>query len=448
MGFRSGAIAYGRFLVHGGPDAPDLALIERLESGLMGPLPPGDPPEIRAGFTAGGHVLDDDFEPGRMIIDGEVLFGLRIDRHRVPAEVRRALRARAEQARANDLAGGDPAMLGRGARREAREEAEDQCRRELREGRHRASKHTEILWRVRERTLLAPVFGDAAVTALRDLFREHLDVSLEPLGAGGIARHRLEAAGRSRDYEDLRPTPFTAPPAQAEAEAGRDPAMPLVPWVAGVTGESQDFLGNEFLLWLWWRTVSDEGAIELDGGRMELTLDKLVEMACAWDATGTQTLRGHGPHRLPEALDGLRGGKWPRKLGLLLATAEAGAPVAIQGDRFVVSGLALPKPEDPPASDHEMTSLRLAALRDLDRGIMQLYHAFVEVRTGPGWGQVRTRMMAWVRGTGAATPPRVIVDGGGAGGGVRPPVEIEVTREDDAAASDEPATAAETAGVS
>ena len=404
MGFRSGAIAYARFLVHGGPDDADAGLVERLAGARLGPLPPGDPPEVRAGFTAGGHVLDEDFDAGRLLHDGELLFGLRIDRHRVPAEVRRAYRARAEQARAEELAGGDPSLLGRGARREAREEADEQCRRELREGRHRSSKHLEVLWRVRERELLCPAFSDAAVTALRELFREHLDTSLEPLGAGGIARHRLESAGRSRDYEDLRPSPFTPPPPQAEPEAGRDPAAPLVPWVATATGEPQDFLGNEFLLWLWWRTATDEGGVDLPGGRLELSLDRLVEMACAWDATGTQVLRGHGPHRLPEAADGLRGGKWPRKLGLLLATVETGAPLALQGDRFVVSGLALPKPEDPPASDHELVTLRLAALRELDRGLVELFHAFLDVRAGSSWTAIRGRMSAWMRGeAGGAT---------------------------------------------
>ncbi len=430
MGFRSGAIAYGRFLVHGGPEEADAALAERLAAGRLGPPPPGDPPETRSGFTAGGHVLDDGFEPGRLIHDGEVLFGLRVDRHRVPAEVRRALRARAEQARANELAGGDLSMLGRGARREAREEADEQCRRELREGRHRSSKHTEILWRVRERVLLAPVFSDAGVTALRDLFREHLGASLEPMGAGAIARHHLESSGRGRDYEDLRPSPFTPPPPQAEPEAGRDPSLPLVPWIAAVSGEAQDFLGNEFLLWLWWRIATGEGAVDVAGGRLELSLDRLVDMACAWDATGTQALRGHAPHRLPEAADALRGGKWPRKLGMLLATAQTGAPLTLQGDRFIVGGLALPKPEDMPPTEHETISLRLAGLRDLDAAIMSLYRGFVDLRAGSGWQTARSSMSAWMRGA---------AGGGGVPvtGGVRP---VGAASAANAAAATEPAT--------
>lgn len=421
MPFRSGSTSYARFRVHGGPASAGTDLIERLSEAALGPMPPGDPPEVRAGFTAGAHVLDGEFDPGRMLSGGDVVFGLRIDTHRVPADVRRAYRAEAERTRADDLAGGDARLLGRGARREAREEADERCRAELRTGRHARSKHIEIWWRTAEHLLLAPAMSDSVVSVLRELFRETFEATLEPLTAGAIARERLDRTGRSRDYEDLRPSPFTGPPARAEAEAdsGRDIARPLVPWTAGGTSEPQDFLGNEFLVWLWSQVDAGEGAFDAGGG-VEVSLDRSVDLACAWDVGGTVALRGHAVHRLPEAADGLRTGKWPRKLGLLLAAGEQHAPLTLQGDRFVVGGLAMPRPEEPPESDAEALELRLSALRDLDGALMRLYAAFVDERTAGGWDANRSALSAWIAGRGA--PPRTVV--APSGGPVRPPAAV------------------------
>ncbi|MFK7959344.1 MAG: hypothetical protein AB8G96_02375 [Phycisphaerales bacterium] len=416
MGFRSGSVSYARFRVHGGPEAVERELVEQLASGQMGPMPPGDPPEIRAGWTAGTHVLDVDFNASRIVFGETLVFGLRIDTHRVPADVRKAYRALAEKTRAAELADGDVRSLGRGARREAREEAEDRCRRELMDGKHRNSKHIEVLWRVNTREVFAAAMSDAAVKQLRELFRDTLGATLEPLGAGSMARERLELAGRSRDYEDLRPSPFTPAPPAAEIEPGRDGAVPLVSWTMG-PGEPQDFLGNEFISWLWWRIVAGEGAIEVPRSRYELAIDRSLDMQCAWDATGKIGLRGHAPHRLPEAADALRTGKWPRKVGLLIASGDEFATLTLQGDRFVVAGLALPKPEEPPADDAEAMEHRLTSLEAIDEALMTLYAAFVDERSTGTWASIRSAMAAWMKTGRASAAPAVR----GAEGGVRPP---------------------------
>ena len=61
--------------------------------------------------------------------------------------------------------------------------------------------------------------------------------------AGSLALRLLEPHGRRRDYEDLRPTRFVTGP-EGESQ------FPEYPWVAKGP-EPKDFLGNEFLLWLW-----------------------------------------------------------------------------------------------------------------------------------------------------------------------------------------------------
>ena len=99
MPFRNGAISYARFKVVGDtPNAPTAEMIESMRSCVVQPPSVGVPPETQAGFCAGRHVYDVDFEPDVMSFGPCLLFGMRLDTNRVPAELKKAYRAIAEQA--------------------------------------------------------------------------------------------------------------------------------------------------------------------------------------------------------------------------------------------------------------------------------------------------------------------------------------------------------------
>jgi len=397
MPFRTGSVSYARFRVVNGPDAPGSDVLDQLAANAISPDSEGPPPEIKAGWVAGRHLMDQAFEPEVVMYGNALLFGFRIDTNRVPAEIRRAHRAMAES-RLVDRAGGGPtwsAGSGAAARQAAREEAEDLCRQEVASGRHRRSKMIPVYWDVPRRMLLTPVFSDAHAEILRDLFAATFDADLETMSSGAIALHRLSAQGRTRDHEDAMPTAFTSPPPAAEAEGGHDPSTPTVPWAMGGP-EPKDFLGNEMLLWLWARTELDAPMIETGQGEIGVVIDRALDMSCAWGVTGTQSLRGHGPARLPEAAAGLRIGKWPRKLGLMLAAGGEEWELTLQGDRFLVSGAKMPKPDEPPASDRELVEFRLASLDALDRALLALFDAFLAERMSSSWPSTRDRYRTWI----------------------------------------------------
>ena len=218
-----------------------------MESCVVQPPSVGAPPETQAGFCAGRHVFDLQFDAETMSFGPSLLMGMRIDTNRVPAELKKAYRAIAEQAAAAESPTG---YLNRAEKRIAREEAEEKCRRELADGRHRSSRMTPILWDLSRRVVLAPVFSDNKVSALSDLFHTCFDCSLRPMSAGAIALETMTQRGLTRNYEDAAPTPFTDPPPTADREDGRSLKNPIVPWAFGGP-EPSDFLGNEFLIWLW-----------------------------------------------------------------------------------------------------------------------------------------------------------------------------------------------------
>ena len=88
------------------------------------------------------------------------------------------------------------------------------------------------------------------------------------------------------------------------------------PWTAKGDG-AKDFLGNEFLLWLWHETQKT-GVIETSAGHTTVMFDRTLQLDCVFGQTGKDTLTATGPTRMPEAIDALRSGKAPRKAGLIV----------------------------------------------------------------------------------------------------------------------------------
>jgi hypothetical protein len=408
MAFDSGRVTFCRFhTVGNAPKTADEALLEALaEHAFVDGEGAGE--EVTSGFVAGAHLFDAQFEYAKNCFGDAVLLGLRIETNRVPADVRRAYRVMHEQAMAEANPSG---FLSRRQKREAAESADRQVHDELASGRHKRSKLVPLLWDLKRKQLFCAALGSGVAEQLSAGMHRAFGLSLEPLTAGALAGRLMRKAGTGRDYEDLLPSPFTAPPPQARTDADdaanadgpRDVKIPSVPWAfRGV--DAKDFLGNEMLIWLWWLTETAEGTIEVgtDTGKVELAvvIDRLLEMDCAWGAAGKQSLRGEaglGPTRLPEAAAALRHGKWPRKLGLMLADGvdQRQWELTLQGDAWTVSAATLPTNEDA-ESVRETIEQRIASVRDLAELLDGLFSRFLRERVGGQWKAQRERIAAWI----------------------------------------------------
>lgn len=408
MPFDTGRVTFCRYQTVGNaPRAADETLLAALaEHAFVDGEGAGD--EITSGFVAGAHLFDARFEYARNCFGDAVLLGLRIDTNRVPADLRRAYRAMHEQALAEASPSG---FLSRRQKREAAESADRQVHDELASGRHKRSRLVPLLWDLKRRHIFCASAAGSVGEQLAACMRRAFDLTLEPLTAGALAGRLMRKAGSGRDYEDLLPSPFTAPPPQARRDADdagdgdrpRDLKIPSVPWAfRGV--DAKDFLGNEMLIWLWWRTETAEGAVDLgtDAGKIELAvmIDRLLEMDCAWGAAGKQILRGAaglGPTRLPEAAEALRHGKWPRKLGLTLADGvdQRQWELTLQADQWTVSAATVPAGDDA-ESVRQTIEQRIAAVRDLADLLDSLFARFLRDRVSGQWKTHRERIAAWI----------------------------------------------------
>ena len=407
MGLTSGRISFSRFRVEGqAPLAVDQALIDRAAEARFQESPHGTPDEVEAGWCGGEHLFDMQFSYEKNGFGDMLLLGMRMDTHRIPAEVKKAYRLMHEQAAA---AGNPSGFATRQQKREAADLAGQQVHDDLVAGRFRRSRLVPVLWDLRRGCVYTGASGNAVTETLMSLFRRSFELELVSLSAGALAAQLMRSSGQVRHVEDMRPSAFTPPPPQARARADdadgpQDISLPTVPWAyQGI--ESRDFVGNEWLIWLWYLCETAEGLITVPGGpdgqgtELALTLFKTLEMDCAWDASGRQTLKADAPTRLPEAAEALAEGKWPRKTGLILAETRGGEgeqfELTLQADRFNVSAALLPMLEDGD-NPREILEHRLLKVRALADTLDRLFEAFLIQRTAGGWPTLRSRIREWI----------------------------------------------------
>jgi hypothetical protein len=162
---------------------------------------------------------------------------------------------------------------------------------------------------------------------------------LTPLSAGSLGQRILVEQSKRRDYEDLKPTRFAHGP-DGESQ------QPEYPWVAKGP-EPKNFLGNEFMLWLWHHADAKDGEVKTkQAGDVALLFDRSLELECTFGATGKDSLRGTGPTRRPEAKDALRTGKVPRKAFLTLHAQGNQFDLTLNPEQLSISGGKLPEVED------------------------------------------------------------------------------------------------------
>lgn len=418
MPYSSGRLTFCRFAVTGdAPTCADETAIAILNEHAFKETQIGAPDEVEAGFVTGEHILDTRFTYEKNGFGDALLFALRIDTHKIPSDLKQAYRKINELAAAS---GNPSGFASKADKRDAKDNAERQLREDLAAGKFRRSKMVQVLWDLPSQTCYVAATGNTVTEQLAKLMKQAFAVDLQYQSAGTLAGRLLRGVGKGRDYEDVRPSAFTNPPpgatdAQDEAEYGdapRDLNTPMVPWVVKSV-DLKDFLGNEFLFWLWWITETKEGSLNMTdehGNQREvfIAIDKALDMDCAWDAGGKQTLRGAGPTRLIEAGDALATGKWPRKVGLILSDKEYQWELGFQGDTWAVSAALLPAIEDATSGGgpREQLEQRLLLARTLAQTLEGMYRTFLNVRVSGQWSAQRSAIRKWIRDRLSAKPGR------------------------------------------
>ena len=385
MGFASGSVSFRRFAVVGSaPTAPDQSLLDKLAENTLRPGEFGVPEEVEFGWGGGRHVLDGSFGFEHNVFADALHFALRIDTNKVPGDLKKAYKLMEEEAAA---AANPSGFISKNQKKDVKDTVRRKLDDDLRSGRFRRTKLLPVLWDLPSATVYCPASG-AAFEKLADLFERTFELKLVPLTAGSLSLRMLEPRGRRRDYEDFRPTRFVHGP-EGESQ------YPEYPWVAKGP-EPKDFLGNEFLLWLWHEADSRTGAIATESaGEVTVYLDRHLDLDCAYGQTGKDSLRGEGPTRMPEAKDGLRTGKVPRKVGLIVDANGQQSSFSLAGEALAVGSLKLPDVEEAD-SPRVVLEERVSMLREVSRALDALFETFLKTRAGSSWEGYTTGLRRWI----------------------------------------------------
>ena len=159
---------------------------------------------------------------------------------------------------------------------------------------------------------------------------------------------------------------------------------------------SRDFLGNEYLLWLWYMLDSDSDTIRLgDGSEAAVMLTRTLMLECPRGQTGRQSITSDGPTHLPEARRAIQAGKLPRKVGLTVARHDQQYELTLQAETLAVSGARLPAPEA--GDDRGRLEERVTQLRHLLETLDLLYDAFSQRRAGDAWPKELAKIQKWLQ---------------------------------------------------
>jgi hypothetical protein len=382
MGLLSGPITLESFRISGSkPRQFGTEHIKILERFAIDRVETASLDDAAVGFLAGGHLFDHAFGLEKNVIGDALHAALRIDTNQIPAAVRKAWLQMETAALAADNPSGRPTKA---QRQEAREAVQARCEEEARSGKFKRMQQFPVLWDARHGLLH---FGGTSPTAsdyCADLFFRAFDLDLERLTVGKRAQEWAAEAKRGKALNDLGP-----------AVLHPDHAPSEIAWCNNEAGNF-DFLGNEFLLWLWWHWETQSETIALpDGSEVTGMLARTLALECPRGDSGKETITAEAPASLPEAAQAIRSGKLPRKAGMTLVRQGDQYELVLQAEKFAVSGAKIRTEEK--AEGQGILEDRLESLRGLDETLNLLLAAFFERRIGKQWSGELEAICRWLK---------------------------------------------------
>lgn len=160
--------------------------------------------------------------------------------------------------------------------------------------------------------------------------------------------------------------------------------------------KATDFLGREFLVWLWFRSEKNEGLFSVEEhGTFELYFDDQLALSDGELGGEQHILSGQEPARTIEAKLALRRGKYPTKAKLRVVKDQKEWIFLLNGDQLRVHSAKLPALLTNEEDDqfHE----RISLIEELESLIAGLYAQFVAQRIDAGkWEEVTAGIQSWL----------------------------------------------------
>ncbi|MFK7735187.1 MAG: hypothetical protein AB8B50_04115 [Pirellulaceae bacterium] len=378
MPFLRGSLGFERFTVAGFEEAIFAEeQIKILSKHAAGRSETTAIENVHTGFLGGDHLFDQDFNVNKNIVNDALHVSVRIDTNKIPAAIRKAWLQMEIAGIAKDSEDG---IVSKAQRKEAKEAMEQRCEVEAATGKYRKMQSFPLLWDYHHETLyFGGSVGNAAGLCM-ELVESCFGVELSRIGAGAIATQWGIENDRYAEVDDLQPISFVDGKISSHHWSNEHSLAP-------------DFLGNEFLMWLWWTLENEGDTIALpDGSSVTAMMAKTLTLECPHAESGKETITAECPIKLPEAMQAIRSGKLPRKAGMTVIRNDRQFDLTLNAETFGISGAKIHLEDD---EDFDCND-RIDAIRLLGETTDLMLHAFCALRTSPDWNKERKSIQKWL----------------------------------------------------
>jgi len=268
-------------------------------------------------------------------------------------------------------------------REEAKEAVEARCAAEAKKGNYQRMSVTPVLWDAMTETVFLGSTSEKTNDFCLGLLESAFGLEFKRVTSGSLA---LEYAQTPEQTKSL----FAASPASFQPDT---PAS--VVWWNGM-GDNYDYLGNEFLLWLWWQTATKSDTFALsDGSEVSGMFARSLSLDCPMGENGKESISSESPVALPEANLAIRMGKLPRKAGLTLVRDDEQFDLTLKAETFSIGSARISQIGDDVATRDAID--RIESVRQLAETTDLLYEVFCNARLSKQWPAELKQMAKWLQ---------------------------------------------------
>jgi hypothetical protein len=158
--------------------------------------------------------------------------------------------------------------------------------------------------------------------------------------------------------------------------------------------EQGRFLGEEFLLWLWMRSMTESGASGEDGDGSGCFVDDAIQLASERGEVKEISLRKGNPSESREAFEALSRGMRPAKVKLRILSGDLEWVFTLNATTLDMGTLKLPPSTG--KAPHERLHDRIFLLEEGAGHLERRLKCFLRARSQDSEG-LQEAMRAWVR---------------------------------------------------
>ena len=354
--------------------------IEKLKSLRVGRSKSNLLEEPVTGFCGGAHLLDTDFDEGKNIVGDALHFGIRTDSCQVPSPIKRAWTAIELAGIMKDNLGGRPSKK---QREEANQAVEARCAVEAKKGNYLKMSEVPVLWDAATETVYLGSTSEKAIDNCLTLLKRAFDLEFRKVSSGALAAEFADSSDLLAELYEATPSAF------------HPGGTNSVVWWNGMK-DNYDYLGNEFLLWLWWKWETQAKELELsDGSILSGMFARTLALDCPIGEHGKESISAESPVALPEALLAIGMGKLPRKAGLTLVREDEQFDLTLNAETFSIGSARISQVGDEGVTRDVID--RIESIRALCEAVDLLFEAFCEKRIGSKWKTEQKKIMQWLK---------------------------------------------------